>query len=98
MGAATRVAPGDAISKSHPHRRSARRENHPGFPSYLEGETHRVLTDRDHVAVGELLFDDRLAVDQRAVGAPEVADPEETVPGLDPAVVTAGRGRSDDDL
>src|SRR5450756_158821 len=27
----------DAISKSHPHRRFARRENHPGFPSYFQG-------------------------------------------------------------
>src|SRR6266851_4845300 len=98
MGAATRVAPGDAISKSHPYRRSARRENHPGFPSYLQGEAHRVLADRDHVAVGELLFDHGLAVDQCAVGAPEVADPEKTVPGLDPAVVTGGRRGSDDDV
>src|SRR5258707_14364476 len=61
-------------------------------------ETHRVLTDGDHVAVGKLLFDYGLAVDQCAVGAPEVADPEKTVPGLDPAVVTGGRRVSDDDV
>src|SRR5450631_1192101 len=81
MGEAAREAPGDEgkPSRVFPH------------TSRLQGEAHRVLADGDHVAVGQLLFDHRLAVDQRAVGAPEVADPEEAVPHIDPAVVTGGR-------
>ena len=40
----------------------------------------------------ELLLLDRLTVDERAVGAPEVDDPELLTPPLDPSVMSA-RGR-----
>src|SRR5260221_12951045 len=56
-----------------------------------DGEADRVLTDRYPVAVVQLFLLDRLAVDQRAVGAPEVDDPELLAPALDAGVVTAGR-------
>src|SRR5207248_10371689 len=64
----------------------------------LEAEAKRVLADRDHVAIGQLLLDHRLAVDQRAVGAAEVADPERAGPDLDPPVVPWGRGVADDHI
>jgi hypothetical protein len=41
-----------------------------------DGEVDRVLAEGDPVTVVELLLLDRLAVDERAVGAPEVDDPE----------------------
>src|ERR1700730_5060532 len=88
MGAATREAPGDEAKPS-------------GFcliSLALEGEAHRVLADRDQVAVRQLLLYYRLAVDQRAVRASQVADPESAVPHLDPTVVTRGCGISDDDV
>src|SRR5260370_15122240 len=64
----------------------------------LQSEAHRVLADRDQVAVGQLLLDHWLHVDQRAVGAPEVADPEVAVPHLDASVMTGGCGVPDDDV
>src|SRR5947209_19172065 len=64
--------------------------------SGLEGEAQRVLTDRDQVAVRELLFNHRLAVDQRAVGAAEGSDPEGAGPYLDPAVMPRGCGIAHD--
>src|ERR1700716_3621449 len=39
-------------------------------------EVHRVLADRDAVAVAELFLLDRLTVDQGSVGASQVDDPE----------------------
>src|SRR5256886_15795932 len=51
----------------------------------LEGEAEHVLTDRDHVAVGQLLLDHGLTVDERSVGAAQVADPEGPSPYLDPS-------------
>jgi hypothetical protein len=53
---------------------------------------NRVLSDRDAVTVVELLLLDRLAVDQRPVGAPQVDDPELLATPLDPGVMAA-RGR-----
>src|SRR5207302_4876320 len=53
----------------------------------LESEADGVLADRDLVAVGQLAIDHRLSVDQRPVGAPQVADPEGTAACLDPAMV-----------
>src|SRR6195256_3248826 len=64
----------------------------------LEREADRVLTDGDKVAVGQLRFDHRLAIDQRAVGASKVADPEEAAPDLDPAVMTGGGRVADHDV
>src|SRR5229473_306766 len=72
-------------------RRSARRW-------LLEREADRVLSDRDEVAVGELFLDHRLAVDQRAVGAAKIADPERAGPNLDTAMPARGRGVADDDV
>ena len=53
---------------------------------------NRVLADGDPVAVVELLLLDRITVDERAVGAPEVDDPELLTTPLDACVVPA-RGR-----
>ncbi len=53
---------------------------------------NRVLADGDAVTVVELLLLDGLAVDQRAVGAPEVDDPELLAAALDAGVMSA-RGR-----
>ncbi len=50
---------------------------------------NRVLTDGDSIAVIELLLLDRLAVDERAVGAPEVDDPELLTAPLDTSVMAA---------
>ena len=58
----------------------------------------RVLSDRDAVAVIELLLLDRLAVDERAVGAPEVDDPEPLSTPLDAGVVAARRGVAKDEV
>ena len=51
---------------------------------------NRVLADRDAVVVVELLLLNRLSVDQGAVGAPQVNDPELLAPPLDSSVVPAG--------
>src|SRR5260370_35128902 len=65
----------------------------PSAPHWLlaEVESNCVLTDRDEVAVGELLLDHRLAVYQSAVCAAKAADPERPSPNLD-AAVPARRG------
>ena len=51
---------------------------------------NRVLADGDAVTVVELLLLDRLAVDERAVGAPEVDDPELLAAPLDAGMMPAG--------
>lgn len=53
---------------------------------------NRVLPDGDAVAVVELLLLYRLAVDKRAVGAPEVDDPECLTAPLDAGVMPTRRG------
>src|SRR5579859_194172 len=63
-----------------------------------DGEADRVLADGDHVSVRQLLVDDGFAVDQRAVGAAEVADPVGAAAQLDPAVMAGRRGVADDDV
>ncbi len=59
---------------------------------------NRVLSDGDAVAVVELLFLDRLAVDKRAVGAPEVDDPELLTAPFDAGVMPAGGGIAEDEV
>src|ERR1700737_3811595 len=61
-------------------------------------EVDCVLADRQAVTVVELLFLDGLAVDQGAVGAPEVDDPELVSAPLDACVVAARRGVAQDDV
>src|SRR5439155_25493643 len=53
----------------------------------LEREAERVLANGDHVAVRQLLLDHRLAIDERPVGAAQVADPERAGADIDPAVM-----------
>src|SRR5579859_6223804 len=53
-------------------------------------EADGVLADRDPVPVVQLLLLDRLTVDQRAVGAAEVDDPELLAAALDASMVAAG--------
>jgi len=50
---------------------------------------NRVLSDGDSVTVVELLLLDRLAVDQRPVGASKVDDPELVATPFDPGVMAA---------
>jgi hypothetical protein len=59
---------------------------------------NRVLADRDAVVVVELLLLDRFSVDQRAVRASQVNDPELLAPTLDPGVVPAGRRIAKDEV
>src|SRR5437764_15211971 len=54
-------------------------------------EADRVLSNRDPVPVVELLLLDRLAVDQSAVGAAQVDDPELLAATLEPRMVAARR-------
>ena len=56
-----------------------------------EREMNCVLTDRDAVVVLELFLLDRLAVDQRAVGAPQIDDPELVAATFHASVMPAGR-------
>src|SRR5260221_12528662 len=56
-----------------------------------DGEADRVLTDRYPVAVVQLFLLDRLPVDQRAVGAPEVDGPELLAPAPQQGGQTPGR-------
>ena len=59
---------------------------------------NRVLTDRDAVVVGELLFLDGLAIDESAVRASKVDDPELLAAALNSGVVPAGRGVAKDEV
>jgi len=61
-------------------------------------EADRVLSNRDPVPVVELLLLDRLAVDQSAVGAAQVDDPELLAATLDPRMVAARRGIAQDQV
>src|SRR6266851_56118 len=61
-------------------------------------KAHRVLADGDEVAVGQLLFDHRLAIDQRAVGAAQVADPERARAHFDAAMPARGGRVADHDV
>src|SRR5262249_34144994 len=85
-------------SRSSPATCARRRPNAPPSRLRLESEAERVLADGDHVAAGQLLFDDRIAVDLRPVGAAEVADPERALTDLDPSVVARRRRVADDDV
>jgi hypothetical protein len=58
----------------------------------------RVLADGHAVAMVELLFLDGLAVDECAVRAAQVDDPELLTAALESRVVTAGRGVAQDDV
>ena len=58
----------------------------------------RVLPDRDAVTVVELLLLDRLAVDERPVGAPQVDDPELLAAPFDPGVMAAGGRVAQDEV
>ena len=57
-----------------------------------------VLADREAVPVVELFFLDRLAIDQRAVGAAEVNDPELVATPLEARMVAACRRVAQDDV
>jgi hypothetical protein len=57
-----------------------------------------VLSDGDSVAVVELLLLDRLAVDERAIGAPEIYDPERLTSPFDAGVVPARGGIAKDEV
>src|SRR5438105_6801720 len=61
-------------------------------------EADCVLTDGDAVAVVQLFLLDGFAVDQGAVGAAEVHDPELLASALDTSMVTAGRGVAEDQV
>jgi hypothetical protein len=59
---------------------------------------NRVLSDRDSVAVVELLLLDRLAIDKRAIGAPEVYDPERLTSPFDASVMATRGGIAKDEV
>jgi len=61
-----------------------------------EAEMDRVLTDRQAVAVIELPLLNRLAVDERAIRASEIDEPELLSPPLEASVVPAGRRVAED--
>lgn len=57
-----------------------------------------VLTDRDAVVVLELLLLDRLSVDESAVRASQVDDPELLAATLDTGMVPTGRRVAKDEI
>jgi len=59
---------------------------------------NRVLPDRDAVVVVELLLLDRLSIDECAVRAPQVDDPELLAAALDAGVVPTGRRVTKDEV
>src|SRR5260370_36971350 len=76
-------------SRSSPRGCAKPRRNAPLW-LFAQRKPHRVLPDGDEIAVGQLLLDHRFAIDQRAVGAAQVADPERARAHFDAAVPAWG--------
>src|SRR5207245_8952684 len=98
---ATRTSAGPPTQASSPTWRSSRQgcaKQPPNASCSLlaPAEPDRVLADGYEIAIGKLLLDHGLAIDQGAVRAAEVADPERPGANLD-AAVPAGSGRVADD-